>query len=92
MSKLQRERLKCPFCPCSRFIRLVHLSWSQNSGTADEPAGLRCADCGADVDVNKMVERQRLDEKRKELEALQAEVGATSPPPKAEPAAGKGKA
>ena len=75
-----RERLKCPYCPSTRFIRVVHLNWGK-TGCADEPGGLRCADCSVDVDVQTMLKKRERDQKERELRDLQSELGETRPNP-----------
>jgi len=75
----QFERLTCSYCPSSRFIRILMLRHQSNGGTIEEPGGYRCADCGADVDVRKMVERRALDQKRVELRQLEEEIQSTAP-------------
>jgi len=76
-----RERLKCPYCPSTRFIRLVHINWGAKNGTADEPAGLRCADCQVEVDVGMMLKSKERDRKLAELKELQDELGERRPHP-----------
>lgn len=76
-----RERLKCPFCPSTRFVRVVHINWGAKSGTADEPAGLRCAECSVEVDVAMMLKSKERDRKMAELRELQEELGERRPHP-----------
>lgn len=82
-----RERLKCPYCPSTRFIRAVHINWGPKNGTADEPAGLRCAECSVEVDVAMMLKTKERDQKQRELRDLQEELGdiRPNPQPKSEP-------
>ena len=82
-----RERLKCPYCPSTRFFRAVHINWGPKNGTADEPAGLRCAECQVEVDVAMMLKTKERDQKQKELRDLQEELGDVRPAvqPKSEP-------
>ena len=76
-----RERLKCPYCPSTRFIRVVHINWGAKNGTADEPAGLRCAECSVEVDVATMLKSKERDRKIAELRELQEELGERRPHP-----------
>ena len=75
-----RERLKCPYCPSTRFFRAVHINWGPKNGTADEPGGLRCAECQVEVDVAMMLKTKERDQKQKELRDLQEELGDVRPP------------
>jgi hypothetical protein len=58
---------------------MVHINWGQKNGTADEPAGMRCADCNVEVDVAMMLKTKDRDRKMAELKELQEELGERRP-------------
>ena len=68
------ETLSCVSCPSTRFYTLHNLKVHPNGGTNITPAGYRCADCGADVDVERMMKKLDREKRLKELESLRDEL------------------
>ncbi len=68
------ETLTCVSCPGSRFFALVNLKTHPNGGTSPVQSGWRCADCGADVDVGKLMQKAETEKKRREYESLRDEL------------------
>ena len=68
------EILSCVSCPGSRFITLFNLKTHPNGGTSPVQTGYRCADCGADVDVERMMKKLDREKRLKELESLRDEL------------------
>ena len=73
------ETLTCTSCPGSRFFQLLNLKTHPNGGTSPVQTGYRCADCGADVDLGRLMQKAETDKKRKELEALREELEPVAP-------------
>lgn len=68
------ETLTCVSCPGSRFMTLFNLKTHPNGGTSPVQTGYRCADCGADVDLEKLMRKAETEKKRKEYESLRDEL------------------
>lgn len=68
------ETLSCVSCPGTRFFTLLNLKTHPNGGTSPVANGYRCADCGADVDVGRMMQKLEKEKKRKEYESLRDEL------------------
>lgn len=68
------ETLSCPECPSTRFVALVTLKLHPTGGTGPSPAGYQCAQCHADVDNARMIQKAERERKMKELRDLQAEM------------------
>lgn len=68
------ETLSCVSCNGTRFYNLVNLKAHPNGGTGPAPIGYRCADCAADVDVAKMMQKAERTRRLKELQDLQDEL------------------
>lgn len=68
------ETLSCVSCNGTRFYNLVNLKAHPNGGTGPTPIGYRCADCSADVDVAKMMQKAERARRLKELQDLQDEL------------------
>ncbi|HYE93732.1 MAG TPA: hypothetical protein VEA38_22055 [Terriglobales bacterium] len=79
-------KLKCD-CGGDLFMPLVRLKYRDSgSGTSSEPAGHKCAACGAVVDNAYMIRLIEIQKKRAEIARLSAEVESAAP---AKPAADK---
>lgn len=68
------ETLTCVSCPGNRFYNLFNLKTHPNGGTSPAQCGYRCADCGADVDLGRLMEKAEKTRKMKEYEALRDEL------------------
>lgn len=68
------ETLSCVSCNGNRFYGLVNLKAHPNGGTGAAPVGYRCADCGADVDIQRMMLKREKERKLAELESLRDEL------------------
>jgi len=84
------QRLTCE-CGGDTFSRVLHLKWSPNGGTVEEPAFYKCDHCLGLVDQMMLVKRAQLlaakrevDEKQGELDAVEAGMPKRGPgrPPK----------
>jgi hypothetical protein len=53
---------------------LLNLKAHPNGGTSPVSNGYRCADCGADVDLGKLMQKAETERKRKEYETLRDEL------------------
>lgn len=91
MSIRTYERLQCPFCPGSRFMQVLSVQYHADNGVTVQPDHLRCIDCNADVDMNRMIDTHRLRKEKaelaartKELESQYAHVAAPAAPAKPE--------
>lgn len=72
----QWETLRCD-CKSDLFTPIVRLKYkSDGGGTTTEPAGHKCAACGAVVDNAYMIRLIEIDKKRKEAARLTAEIAA----------------
>lgn len=81
-------KLRCNACGVSTvFVKKTHLITRQGGGTTEEPAGYKCAQCGGDVDMARMIQLLDVDRKRAELRALQEQVGEPVIPGRKEPKA-----
>ena len=69
-------------CGSREFHVKVLLRRASAGGTSETPAGYRCRQCDADVDIGSLVRRQELIRKRRELQQMQDEVNAAAAPPK----------
>lgn len=80
--------LKCD-CGGNLFEPLVRLKYrDSNSGTTTEPAGHKCAACGAVVDNAYMIRLIEINKKRAEVARLQSEIAtADAAKPAAKPEA-----
>lgn len=66
--------LQCPYCPSIRFLQVVQLVLPKDGGQTPRPDGLVCAQCHAEVDPTHARDVMNLAEKKKQLQAMQAEV------------------
>lgn len=69
-----RQDLECTECGTKAFLRTQILSWLPGGGVTDKPGHLVCSNCFNVIDVNRMVTRMELKQKKQEMEAIQAEV------------------
>jgi len=69
------ETLQCP-CGSTDFMELSKLTWKEGGGTVRQPVGWLCRACNVKVDTAKLIQELQLRRKRKELQALEEEVGA----------------
>ena len=73
--------LTCDSCGGSpRFLQVIHIKWREGGGAVNEPAGYACQECGALVDVGRLIDRAKLDQKKKEFEAMKQQFEPGLPP------------
>ena len=70
-------RLKCP-CGSEKFTAVVHLRAHPSEGSSTEHGGWLCVECGKVADMAKLIQDHKLQQKKAELRALEAEVKGTS--------------
>lgn len=70
--------LKCPYCPSIRFLQVVKIVIAEKGGQVPQPDGLVCQQCQAEVNPGEAYAQQQLAERRKALEAEQAELNETA--------------
>lgn len=75
MALEERTNLICPSCNSSRrFFNVVELTFSMSGGIYDQPSGMKCAECFADIDKRALTQNAILTKKKLELIATQKEI------------------
>ena len=75
------QTLHCVGCPSAQFVALVELRIKPGGGSTANQAGWQCASCGAKADIPAMQRALTLAQRRRELEALEAELERDDPTP-----------
>jgi len=77
------QRMTNLICACGSpdFHERLGLVWTPGGGTVPTKRGYTCVACHMAVDVGRMIHASRIDQKRQEVQALEAEIAAQPPPP-----------
>jgi len=70
--------LLCPDCHYDQFLARTRLLIKPGSGIQQDVTGWQCGKCGMVADLTKMQRDLTLTEKRRELAALEEELGLTT--------------
>lgn len=68
MQQLDWQTLTCTECPSIQMLQVFHLRYKPQGGTTPQPAGYRCAQCGADIDTARLIRGAELKRMEREIQ------------------------